>query len=163
MTAIIRKKQENGGAILFNDTEYNSTSRQIILANTPTVIKNNGVNALKVIDRDGVGNWLDNNKFKPPNGNNDTYTWRFSATFRLSVANAIGTIGINIGGNQGNIYPKSIEFNQDAGVDFEETFEFSLFAGDTFFQNGGELIVNFPNQLVEIYGTSFLLINTNKA
>lgn len=148
------------GWVQYSDTQYTQASPLTISGNVRTRLTNDAgliIDLVNMFGADTIWNPT-TNKFVPDNSG-DKYTKRVSFTADPALNNRNLTLELDIGGNQGVIWSRTIRLSRGAGIDTKVTENLDFYTLNTFVANGGDLFIECDGD-IDLYDIIFLIERT---
>ncbi len=156
----VRSQINATGWAQYNDDQYTSGSPLVITAGSTVTLTNNGATSIKTHLPDGITDLYDTvtNKITPENIG-DTYLLRIDFTTFTNSNNGLAELDLDIGGSQGVILRRLINFPRGTGLANAREYSSTslVFTLDTFVANGGELKIVGINGITSVFDISFLI------
>lgn len=164
LSLINSKIPDELGGYSFTDELNTISNPQILLEDTPQALTNDDVSPFNIAAPDYGSNWWDsvNNKIQPDNANLDFYTARIDFTANPQQNNQYLIMQLDIGGSQGVIWENTIALPRGGNVDSRKVVSIDFFAGSTFLQNGGSILLTSKVNNCEIHDKVFLIQKLRK-
>lgn len=148
----------------YNDTFYTTTNPFVVDEGENLFLPNNGLAGLKTNLPQGVTSFYDPVAGAiTPENIGDGYLFSLSFTARASHQDAIGKVGIFIGGNQGLLFDRSFSFSVNPGEDEAFFFPISGYSAGVFIANGGKPQVEMIRGSIELFGIELQIHRIYKA
>ena len=146
------------------DTTYTLASPLVILEGVTGKIQTGTISTIDTQLPTGVTSFWDNTNDKliaVNDGDGFTLSLRFKA--KMSVANGLTDVAIEIGGALDGISNETIVFSKGIGVEQKFDVDLSYFTGATFIANGGIIEIKPLNGDIDIYDIVLVIFRIHKA
>jgi hypothetical protein len=150
----------------YNDDQYTSGSPLVITAGSTVQLTNNAASSIKTHLPNGITDfWNSSTNVITPENSGDAYMLRVSFTAFTDNNNGLAESQLDIGGSQGIIDRRLINFPRGTGLGNARNISYTslIFSLDTFLANGGTLQIEGITGTTSIYDISILIARIHKA
>lgn len=157
-----RAVAQNTGWVDVVDTQYTSESPFSLVANTDTVLPNNGQAGVYSQKPNDVDSFYADGKITGRNGDGLLVT--IDCVIVPTSANTTSAeVWIDIGGAVGDLYRRIVTFPKGQGVARPLNFTFGGYTLDTWESNGGTVYIRANGGTADIYSIRYVLTRSHRA
>lgn len=156
--SLLEKIVGSTGWAQYSDSLHTSGSPLVVEQGEEVILTNNAANSITGFLPLDVDSLYSNNKITPANSG-DTYILRIDFTAYTNNNNGLAEIKLDIGGTQGVILKRILQFPRGAGISNAREFSTTnlIFTLDTFIANGGEIKVESVRGDTSIFDVSYVI------